>query len=135
MDKFEKHSIYNITFELENEDGTKDSFEFRPLPWKHFPKVFKVVQTMTELTDGMDEEEKKNVDAKKLFSTFDEETTTNIIDLEKVMVSTSYPEKKEEDVEKFVISNMFELIEPLINLSFKQQKANPRKAEQGMKNV
>lgn len=124
MDKFEKHSIYNVTFKLTDEDGKEESWELKPVPWSLFPKAFKLIGKMSDLQGAEGEQ-----DLKQLFATFDEDTVKELSEVEFAIVKNSYPEKSDADIQKFVMANMFDLIEPMVNLTFKQTKVDKRKAE------
>lgn len=122
-DKFEKLSIYDVDIKLKDEEGVEYNFTFKPLPFATYPKVYPLLGKLT----GIDFDDK---DAKKVFEKFDEETVELLSKIELEMVLNSYPDMELTKAQNFVMANMFDLIEVLVNLTFKQEKGNTRKMEQ-----
>lgn len=118
-DKFEKMTIYDVDVKMTTDDGEEVNYSFKPLPFKYYPKAFKVFSAFSNMKEGED--------TSKLLEALDEQMIEDLSQLIKVMVSNSYPDLSEEKVENFVISNLFQLIEPLSRVVFKQEKAEPRK--------
>lgn len=111
-DKFAKLSIYDVDFKLKDGDGVEHTFTFKPLPFKDYPKLYDVLNSLSKL-DGLDDE-------KQFFNKIESSDISKIAELEKAMVKKSYPDKRDEDVENFVQSNLFDLINPLIEANLKK---------------
>jgi hypothetical protein len=119
-DKFERMSIYDVDFEMTDDKGEKVNYTLKPLPFKYYPKAFAIFSKFSEAKEG---------DTSNILQLLDEKAVQDLIDLEKVMIQNSYPDLEEKKVEYFVMSNAFELIEPLSKLIFKQSKLQPRQAQ------
>lgn len=127
-DKFEKLSIYNVDFKLTDDDGVEHVFTFKPLPFSRFADAFDFFmkfESYNKDSEGLSDEEK----GKKFIELLDKESIKILSSLLYDMVTVSYPELSKDKVENFVLSNMFSLIEPLSNVTFRQAKSNPRKAQ------
>lgn len=128
-DKFDKMSIYDIEWKTLDNEGVEQSFIFKPLPFLHYPKVYKLLNGMQSLKfeEGLSDEDKN----KKLLETITKNgLLEDLLSLEKIMVSNSYPDLKEDKVDLFVTSNVFSLMEPLFGVINRQEKTNPRKVAQ-----
>lgn len=112
-DKFEKLSVYNVDFKIKDSDDLEHTFTFKPLPFNRFPEVFEVVKKLQNIS-------KKAGNTEEMFQYFTPEFITEVSDLEVAMVKRSYPEMDDDKVQGFVQSNLFDLIEPLVQTSFKQ---------------
>jgi len=128
MNKFEKMSIYDIDWKTTDNDGEEQVFTFKPLPFSSYPKLYGLLNKLSESgimdkEEGLSEEEQ----SKKFLSSLSPELVEELTFLEKEMVKNSYPELTEDKVERFVTSNAFALMEPMMNLTNRQEKANPRK--------
>lgn len=130
-DKFDKTSIYDLDFKITDNDGEEQTFTFKPLPFKFYPKTYALIGKLQKLQGekGLSDEEQ----IATLIDKLDEETVALLLELEKVMVEKSYPTMDEEKIELFVTSNMFQLMEPLIQLISRQEIVNPRKADVAQK--
>lgn len=120
-DKWEKVSIYDVDFKIEDSDGNEQVFTFKPLPFATYPKVYDLLSKFSEF-DGEDE--------KAFMKALDEKTMKDLLSVELDMVLNSYPDMDKAKAERFVLSNVFQLIEPLVSITFKQEKGNPRKMAQ-----
>ena len=112
-DKFEKLSIYNVDFKIKDRDDLEHTFTFKPLPFSRFPEVFEVVKELQGLS-------KKATSTEEMFQYFTSEFIEKLAELEVAMVKRSYPEMDDDKVQGFVQSNLFDLVEPLVQTSFKQ---------------
>ena len=121
MSKFENVSIYDVDFELATDNGEIEHFTFKPLPFRLYPKAFGIFSKFSDM---------KTEDANDMLKVLDEKTLTELSAILKEMVARSYPDLSEDKVEIFVMSNLFQLIEPLSKLIFRQTQANKRKATQ-----
>lgn len=123
-DKFDKMSVYDYVWKTEDDDGEEQVFTFKPLPFKMYPKIYKI---LSELQDLKVEDDSDGKEFLKVM------TNKNLIEellvLEKEMVLTSYPDLSEEKVERFVSSNVFELMTPLIALMSKAEKVDKRRTD------
>ena len=114
-EKFKKYSIYDVEYKI-----GEDTFVFKPLSWQHFPKLFSLIQEFQKVKFDKDKPE-------EMMKLFTEDTMKTLLELEKEMVKVSYPDLPEDDIERFVMSNFMELVNPLFELAFKQEKFNERK--------
>ena len=119
-DKFDKLSIYDIEHKIKDDDGVEHTFNFKPLPFSDYAKGFDVFSKMSDL---------EGLEGKDIIKKLDKDTINSLIALEKTMVSNSYKDLDDNKVEVFVMSNVFELIDPLSQVIFKQTKLNPRQAQ------
>lgn len=113
-DKFAKLSIYDVDFKLTDSDGVEHTFTFKPLPFAKYPELYDALSGLSKLEDISDE--------KSLFNKVDSDIIQKLIELEKAMVKKSYPDKDEAEIESFVQSNVFDLIEPLVESNFKKNE-------------
>lgn len=120
-DKFENLSIYDVDLKLMDDNGNEQVFSFKPLPFKTYPRVYDIIGKLTEL---------KDVEGDDAFKSLDSKTMGELMDVQLEMVLNSNIGMDKRKAEIFVASNVFSLIEPLVSLTFKQEKANPRKMEQ-----
>lgn len=120
-DKFEKLSIYDVDVKLVDDDGNEQVFTFKPLPFATYPRVYDLMSKFSEL-DAEDE--------KSFMKVLDKDTMKDLMEIELEMVQNSYPDMDKAKAEHFVISNAFQLIDTIVQLTFKQEKVNPRKMEQ-----
>jgi len=118
-DKFEKLSIYDVDMKLVDDDGVEQVFTFKPLPFATYPRVYDLVGKLNGLNTDDNEE--------SFMKLLDKDLMDELLNVELEMVLNSYPNMDKLKAEIFVISNSFQLIEPLIAITFKQEKANPRK--------
>lgn len=128
-DKFDKMSIYDIEWKTLDNEGVEQSFIFKPLPFLHYPKVYKLLNAMQSMKvdESLSDEQRK----KKILEVITKDgLMEELMSLEKVMVSTSYPDLSEEKIDRFVTSNVFSLMEPLFGVINRQEKTNPRKVAQ-----
>lgn len=122
-DKYEKLSIYNVDFKMEDSDGVEQVFVFKPLPFGSYPDVYDVMGTLADMEgDGAD-----------AFKSIDRATMKKLMDLELQMVINSDVGMDLAKAQNFVASNVFTLIEPLMGITFKQEKGNTRKMEKAKK--
>jgi hypothetical protein len=130
-DKFDSTSIYDLEWKTVDNEGVEQVFTFKPLPFSYYPKLYSLLNKLSE-ADLMS---KKNVElpeeeqAKKFMESLSEELVQELVGLEKSMVKNSYPALSDDKVEKFVTSNAFELLEPLMSLMNRSERANQRKAK------
>lgn len=124
-DRWKNFNIYDITQDFEDNEGNLQSFTFKPLPWKDFPKAYNLVSKMGAVAKSGDEAE--------FIKRMDEEYMDEAIRICKLMVLNSYPEADESSIEGFVMGNVTELVDVLFRLITRQKK-NKRKAEQALKN-
>ena len=120
-DKFEKLSIYDVDVRLIDDDGTEQVFSFKPLPFATYPAVYNLLTKFSDL-DAEDD--------KAFMRMLDKATMKELLDIELEMVQTSYPDMDKAKAERFVVSNVFQLVDTLVQLTFKQEKGNSRKMEQ-----
>lgn len=117
-DKWDKVSIYDVDFKLVDNDGEEQVFTFKPLPFATYPKVYDLMAKFNDVSGD---------DEAAFMKALDEKTMKDLLDVELAMVSNSYPDMDKAKLERFVSSNVFQLIEPLVSITFKQEKGNPRK--------
>jgi hypothetical protein len=110
LDKFKRHMACAQTLVLKNDDGTEDTFEFKPLS----------VEVFTEFMVISEELDKKpEADAAKA-----------MFDLYVRIIQNSYPELNKLDAESFLISNfadMMELMQNLMPVKLDQQQTKEMK--------
>lgn len=128
-DKFDKMSIYDVDWKTVNNDGEETVFSFKPLPFKHYPKIYKVLGRLQDLNldgdEGLSEEDK----SKKFLSSVSEDVIDELMSIELIMVKNSYPDLTDEKAELFVTSNLFQLVEPLVQLMGRAEKFDKRRVE------
>lgn len=134
MNKWDAVSIYDVDFDIEDSDGNKHSFTFKPLPWAYYPKAYNVLGDLSnsgimDITEGLSSEEY----AKEFFSKMSEKLITEFSAVCFFMVKNSYPEKDDASIERFVMGNLFALITPMSKLISRQGK-DKRKADQALAN-
>lgn len=127
MDKFEKMSIYSIDWKSIDNDGNEQVFTFKPLPFQYYPKTYDLINKLKDLK--VDESLSEEEAGEEIMGRLNSSIVSQLVDLEKVMVSTSYPDLSEEKVELFVMSNAFNLMDPLLQLINRQETIAPRQAE------
>lgn len=110
-DKFAKLSIYDVDFKLTDSDGVEHTFTFKPLPFAKYPELYDALSALSKL-DGVEDE-------KEFFNNISSKDIAKITELEKEMVKKSYPDKNDDEVERFVQTNIFELVDPLVNANLK----------------
>jgi hypothetical protein len=106
-------------------EGVKETIEgveytFKPLPFRHYPKLFGVIKATNNVNTKLNQKKKEGKLSEEevgqmMFDILSEEDIEKIITLEKIMVMSSYPEEPEKKVETFVMKNMFSLLGPLIS--------------------
>lgn len=119
-DKWEKVSIYDVDFKIEDSDGVEQVFTFKPLPFATYPKVYDLLSKFSDID---------STDGKAFINSLDEKTMNNLLEVELQMVMNSYPDMNREKAERFVLSNVFDLIDPLVGITFRQEKVNARKMQ------
>ena len=134
IDKFDRMSIYDVDWKTTDNDGEEVSFTFKPLPFSFYPKLYGLLNKlsdsgMMDKGEGLSEEEQ----SKKFLSNLSPELVEELTFLEKEMVKNSYPDLTDDKVERFVTSNAFALMEPMMDLMNRQEKANPRKVQASLK--
>lgn len=87
-------------------DGEDKIYKLKPLDWDNYPKLFTIAT-------------KFNGSEKDIMSKLDEKTIIDLRELELIMFKISYPEMPLDEMKKVVQQNIFELLEPLIELNFK----------------
>lgn len=129
-DKFEKMSIYDLDWKTTDNDGEEQTFTFKPLPFSYYPKLYSLLSKLSEsgLTE-MNDELSEEARAKKFMEALSEDLVLEIVSLEKAMVKTSYPDLLDEKIDRFVTSNAFNLLDPLMNLMSRTEKVNPRRVQ------
>ena len=123
-DKFEKLSIYDVDVKLNDNDGNEQVFTFKPLPFSTYPAVYDLLNKFSDMDAD---------DDKAFMKVLDKETMKDLMEIELEMVQISYPDMDKGKAERFVIGNAFQLVDALVQLTFKQEKANPRKMAQAQK--
>lgn len=118
MDKFDRHSIFDVQFKLTSDDGVEDEFVFKPLYGGDFVKAFSLMAKLSKKEMG---------DDSSAAEAFDEETLSALVDLETKMVSQSYPDMPKDKVDRFVAANCFNLVEPLTKAVMKVSKVEGRR--------
>jgi len=103
MSKLTTSIRYDINYKIGEEE-----FIFKAIPFKYFPKAFSILSKFSTLEE--------NSTGQELMELLDEDTLTKLTEIQKIMVSNSYPDLPEDEVERFVTSNLFQLIEPLTKL-------------------
>jgi hypothetical protein len=111
MNKFEAHINPNKTLKLKRENGEEDTFTLQPLPYKYLPKIFQLFNKLKDL-DGVGEEE-----TNKFFEVFDKETIELLQELCFETMKRSYPEEKDNVLQDFVTSNLFEIFPVIIEVN------------------
>ena len=127
MSKFSKFKILSVEYELEDNDGNMEMFNFKPLPFSLYPDVYELIQLMSDaglISDTMKESD--------FISKLNKEVIAKLTDVEFQMVKNSY-DLPDEEIQDFVGSNMFTLIEPLMSLLNRGEKSSPRKVEAALK--
>ena len=78
-DKFDKMSIYDVDWKSTDNDGNEQTFSFKPLPFKYYPKIYKVISRLQDLDfdDSLSEEDQ----AKQFMKNLDEELVSNIMEI------------------------------------------------------
>lgn len=126
-DKFDKMSIYAVDWKTVNNDGEEVVFTFQPLPFKHYPRIYKVLGELQKLESSKDEALSDEEQSKRFLERLSPETVDELLGLELEMVRKSYPELSESRAELFVTSNVFGLVEPLVQLMGRAEKYDQRK--------
>lgn len=119
MDKFEQHIAKEATLKLKRDNGEEDAFTFQPLPFKYMPKIFNLMKNMSKLKKFQDADLDKlsDEDTEMFFSAFDEKTMESMRELIMVMMKHSYPNEKDDKLEKFAAANMMKLFPILFELN------------------
>lgn len=131
-DKWTKLSIYDVEFELEDADGEKHVFTFKPLPWETFPDAYQALHKLNEsgfFTEHGDLPEEELL--QKFFQNINKELIKELSSVLKKMVENSYPDKDEDTINRFVMGNLFPLIGALMQVISRQSK-DTRKANKAM---
>ena len=131
-DKWSKLSIYDVDFSLTDDDGEEHHFTFKPLPWAYYPKAFDVfgkieASGLFESKEDMSDEDF----VRHFFKSVSKDLVSELGEVCKIMVKHSYPDKKDEEIEGFVMGNLFSLIMPLSKVISRQGKQS-RKAEKSL---
>lgn len=126
-DKFDRLSIYDVDWKIVDADGKEEVFTFKPLPFKHYPKIYKVLGKFQSLK--VDESLPEEEQGASFMENLDVGTIEELLELEKVMVKNSYPDYDDGKLERFIMGNMFELIEPLVKLMGRAEKYDKRKTD------
>jgi len=124
-DKFDKMTIYDVDWKTTDNDGNEQVFTFKPLPFKYYPKTYDLLSKLQDLSEGVLPDEADE----KLFEKISGDLVGELMELEKVMLINSYPDKTEQEIELFVSSNVFQLMEPLLKLVSRQDIVTPRQAQ------
>lgn len=111
MDKFEQHITPNETIKLKRDNGEEDVFTIEPLPYKYLPKMFKLLNKLKDL-DKLEGEEVEG-----FLKIFDDEAIELLQSIELETMKKSYPEEDKNKLKKFVSSNVFMLLEPIIKVN------------------
>jgi hypothetical protein len=88
-------------------DNDEKVLKLKPLDWDNFPRLFSIV---SKLKSGEE----------NIISGLDEKVFRDLRDLEVTMIKLSYPEMEDSVIKNIVHQNVFELLEPLIELNFKK---------------
>lgn len=119
-DKFDKTSIFDVSFKMQDDEGVEQEFLFKPLMGEDFVKAFTLIAKLSE----------KDLDSEdSVVKAFDENTLALLVDLETKMVSQSYPDLQKDRLSRFVASNCFQLIEPLTRAVMKVSKVEARRVQ------
>ena len=119
-DKFEKLSIYDVDVKLEDDEGNEHNFTFKTLPFETYPEVYDLLSKFNNLDTD---------DDKAFMKALDKSTMKDLMKIELEMVQNSYPDMDLKKAQGFVVSNVLQLIDTLVKLTFKQEKGNPRKMD------
>jgi len=111
MNKFEEHINPTQTLKLKRANGEEDTFTIHPLTYKYLPKIFNLLNKLKDL-DGLEED-----NTSKFFEVFDEPTIMSLQELCLATMKISYPEEKEEVLQSFVTSNLFEIFPIVIEVN------------------
>ena len=114
MNKFSKLSIYDLDYKIKDKDGEEHTFNFKPLPFRFYPELFKILAVIQKY-QGDDEN--------ALFQLLSDDSMASLLNLELEMVKNSFPDLSDEDAERFVSSNCFQLIEPLLMVTVGNEEA------------
>lgn len=85
-DMVKKHLMEPMDFELEGRDGTKDTFQFKPLQGKNWIELMCID-----------------------VNNFDKDTMATMVKLIAEMVKKSYPDWTDETIENFIVYHFSEL--------------------------
>ena len=128
MDKWKETSLFDIDWKTTTDSGEEVTFTFKPLLGKDFVKAFGLFNKLSDMPEQT-EGETDEAFSKRAMASMDEEFINKLYDVASTVVSRSYPDKKEDEVNAFVGANLFDLIEPISKLVIRESKRNPRKAD------
>ena len=110
---FKKHIGKGIDWEMEDDEGIVDVFHFKPLDSEFIPEYMDFIRAFVPLMKKASSD-KEEIEESDVLEYLDKDTTKNLIELIKNMVTTSYPDLDAKDVSGFTSSNFINLIYALI---------------------
>lgn len=114
LEKFKRYIGKPSTLELEAEDGTKEAFELKPLPFENLDDILLIGKTFAKIPDI---ENQANIPIEKFLEILDKDTIDKMKNIVKITLETSYPDLPKEIREGFGSKNFLPLITKIFEIN------------------
>lgn len=108
MDILKRHLGRPGTLELKCKDGSIDKIEINLLPVKLIPEFYSLFEGFGEINKD---------DSSSFFKAFNKESMETLSLLMKETLKVSYPEADDDLLDKFIVSNYFELMNKIFEVN------------------
>jgi len=129
-DKFDKFIAKDFTIDLEDLEGNKETFTFKPLPFEMAGDIFKLMVEMQKAgVSPKDTEEQVGI---KIMNVLKDGESFEMV--KKLVITTleiSYPDQDKKKLQDFAMAKLWQLFPPIIQVnSLTQMSSKDRKKVQ-----
>jgi len=114
IEKFKRYIGQSSTLELEAEDGTKETFELKPLPFEYVSELLMIGKTFAKIPAS---EKGEEIPAEKFLEILDQETIERMQKIVKATLKASYPELPEDVMNAFATRNFLPLVTKIFEIN------------------
>ena len=119
VEKFKKYIGQPASLELEADDGTKETFELKPLPFEYVSELLMIGKAFAKIPTEIDTAtgKEKEIPAEKFLEILDEGTIQRMQKLVKATLKSSYPELPEEIIDGFATRNFLTIVTKIFEIN------------------